>query len=165
MKPSFLSRQQQSDLLEHVVNAGEKYDAYLAWCDERGITERFTEAYFPRWVQKHRRLLQARRTEHQQVVRAESVYDRAMRVRTLESSMARLEGAAMDALANKNLRALVMIEEQKRKNMESIAKERGEFNVKPQDGMDEVAEMNKKLRSLFVDKRIGDAKVVNPSNA
>lgn len=162
MKPAFLSRQQQSDLLEHVVNAGEKYDAYLKWCEERGITERFTEAYFPRWVQKHRRMLQARRTEHQQVVRAESVYDRAMRVRTLEASLNRLEGAAMVALANDDLRSLVMIEEQKRKHMESIAKERGEFNVKPQDGMDEVAEMNRKLRSLFVDKRIEAAKVVNP---
>lgn len=148
--------------MEFVAGKGENYPRYLQWCEERHIPGecRFKEAYFHKWVGKHRPTVQRKREEHKAEVRAESIYDRQSRLRILEASLERLEAAAQALGENEKFDPgdLVRLEEQKRKTLESIAKERGEFGTKPSADSDEVAEMNRQLRSLFVNARIEGAK-------
>lgn len=122
---SFLSDKERQDLISFVGGTGENYDRYLEWAAKRDVTV-YTKAYFHRWVQKWRSAIQDARVKHIADVRAGAQYTRTKRLETLQNSTERLlaviqrEGLPVDAL--------LKAEEQLRKQLESIAKETGEFN-------------------------------------
>ena len=145
----FLTKPEQDSLIEWAAEHGENYERYIRWADENHIAQdnRFSNTYFRRWVQRRRPQVQNMRQRHMLDVRAGSLMDREGRLRKLEEDFARLELAAVQ-LGSDEPKTLVMVIEQRRKVLEAIAKERGEYGVAPQP-IDVSADMNRALQAGF----------------
>lgn len=153
----YLTRPEMDSLIEWVAEHGDNYDRYTRWADENHIPDehRFTRAYLSRWIQRRRRAVQDTRQRHMLDVRAGSLLDRTGRLRKLEEDFARLELAAR-LLESSDPKMLVAVIEQRRKLLESIAKERGEYGVAPA-AIDVSSDMNKQLQEGFA--RLAEKKV------
>lgn len=131
---AYLSQAESESLVNWLVAHGGTYPKYAIWCEDNKIATdvRFTPAYFRNWMQRKRALIQKTRASHRQAIRDASVMDRAARLTSLEHTLGRLERTIMST-EDLSPDSLVRLEEQKRKTLESIAKERGEFNRAPEE--------------------------------
>lgn len=133
---SFLSPVQKQSLLDWIGAYGEGYGRFLEWCDREGIPEdkRYTKPSYQSWVQRRRRSVKESRTRHHEEVRQQSRMDRDARMVALEETFKRLDAMSHEI---EDSDKLTRLEEQKRKTLEAIAKERGEWGVKGAKADDE----------------------------
>ena len=130
-----LSERQKELLLDFVCANGEIYAKYAEWAPRMGLRV-FSHRYFRNWVQRHRAKIQTERILIAHRGRTMSVIDRKARLSHLESDLFELDtnisGAAPEIL--------IKLIEQKRKVLQAIAIERGEWNAKedPHEGLKEL---------------------------
>ncbi len=133
---SFYSVTEEDLLVRHIAAHGERYRDYIDWCNTHDIPEhrRLKETSFPRWVQRRRMMVKNIREQARQEIIKTSNFPRAKRIQELEGTIERLN----DMLEMEQLTAsdLIRIEEQRRKTLEQIAKERGEWLKPPEDDED-----------------------------
>lgn len=143
----FLSKQQQLDLIEWLaVNSDKRYDLYTEWCARTGAKP-FSPNYLRTWTQNHRELIQKAREQHRREARAESVMARTQRLHALEDSFIRLdELSKSEGLTSVDV---VRLEDQKRKTLEAIARERGEWGIKDDAEDEERKRANQELAKAF----------------
>lgn len=122
---SFLTRKAQDELITWLAANGENYRLYCDLAEKRGWKV-FSAAYFRRWIQRHRLRIQGQRAVVQAEAREMTVLSKATRIEKLEAAVDRLEQALDDD--ELTVEQAIKVEEQLRKTLESIAKERGEFN-------------------------------------
>ncbi|MDE2104987.1 MAG: hypothetical protein KGL39_47555 [Patescibacteria group bacterium] len=130
---SFLTPEEKRSLLDWIGAHGEGYPGYLDWCEREAIPNerRFTKASYGSWVQRRRLKVQASRANHREESRRQSRMDREARMLALEATFARLDQLTRNSGVD-DPDKLVRLEEQKRKTLEAIAKERGEWLSKEQ---------------------------------
>ena len=127
-----LSERQKELLLDFVCVNGEIYAKYAEWAPRMGLRV-FSHRYFRNWVQRHRAKIQTERILIAHRGRTMSVIDRKARLSHLESDLFELDtnisGAAPEIL--------IKLIEQKRKVLQAIAIERGEWNARedPHEGL------------------------------
>jgi len=128
-----ISQAQKRDLLSFVAGAGENFDFYLKFCERFNIPT-FSRYYWRTWVQRHRAEVQRLRKEHLLAVAAEARFGRKERQEALQADIDRLEQILVkqnDEEDELTVDQVVKIMDQKRKNMEALAKEMGEWGVMP----------------------------------
>jgi O-methyltransferase involved in polyketide biosynthesis len=166
-KLAYLTKQQQNDLLEWIVGHSERYEHFIEWCNRNEIADdrRYTPGSLSVWLQRHRRLIQQKRQEHREAVRAGSTMDRRSRLASLEASLDRVEAQLVLA---RDTRDYVALETLKLKVLQDIARERGEYNQKlpPEDPAQK--DMQAKIAAAFGglasdQARLARAKDVTPS--
>ena len=151
-----LSYIEEDILLDYIVAHGGSYRLYLLFCEETGVKEdrRYTEATYRNWQARRRDRILQKREEQKRILREGSLLDRKNRLQMLEADVARIEMALADRAHQEIVDPLVDIRlmEQKRKLLESISRERGEFGVKPEDGeAEELRQQNRALGKVFMD--------------
>lgn len=126
---AYLTRPQMASYLTWAGGAGSAYEEYIQWCNRNFIPvdKRFTRASHKVWIQRHRKQLIQCREEHREALRIVSRMGREDRVRAHEESLIRVE-ALIRSTEMLKISEYVALEEQKRKILESIARERGEYN-------------------------------------
>jgi hypothetical protein len=114
------------------------WDSYIQYCEHYGVgpERRFTPDYLRNWTHRKLKLIRERERVRVNLLAADSRFDRRTRLQAHEESLERISKALQTP--NLPVRDLVMLEEQQRKVLESIAKERGE--VKPDRTDDNVDE-------------------------
>lgn len=125
--PSFLTSDQKRRLAHHIALCGTNYKRYLEFC-EREQLRPYTAEYLRKWAKKYRQLIQSEREQHFLSIRAKSALDRSARLSILEDTAMKLNDEFQRALADGEREAALKLAEQLRKQLESIAKERGEYN-------------------------------------
>jgi len=157
---SFLTTAQKRDLVRYVVANGQSYKNYLRWADANLIPpeSRYTERSFKAWCDKRRRVIQEVRQDYRVAVRQSSIYDRELRISKLEAGVTRMDAAieALDAAGDKYVDNLVRLEEQKRKLMETIAKERGEWGNKPTEENQMANQLAATMMSVFAEQKVAE---------
>ncbi len=159
---SYLTTVERESLLKHLSEYGTNYDRYLRWASERNLGEDriYSQGYLKRLYYRKRDIIRRITEENYKRVRRDSTMDRAKRIEALEDSYTRLEKAAR-GVPPEDIVNLTRIEEQKRKVLESISKERGEFGKGPEDNASN--EANMRLHEILGDiGRAEKARVVNP---
>ncbi len=134
---TYLTATQKRSLLDWIGARGESYPAFIEWCEREQIPEanRYTKVSYRGWVQRRRAHVQAARASHQAETRQQSRLGREERMAGLERTYERLD-ALSKSEEIEDTDKLIRIEEQKRKTLEAIAKERGEWGVKNAPGDD-----------------------------
>lgn len=138
VKPT-LSKVEKQELAQYVAGVGENYERYKEYAQARSWYI-FTPAYFRRWVQNHRNMVRKYRAQHQVEVRRLSTLGKEERIQQLELDL----DAINTILASDNLLPhdcdcggihgsakpadTVRLLEQKRRTLQAIAQERGEWN-------------------------------------
>lgn len=123
-----ISPQAFKDLVEFVAANGTSYARYVRYAEQNNLGYIYTEGYWRQWVKRRKGRLEEARARHEKEVRERTVLAKEDRVKKLEAAVARLEGLlASDELS---ITDQVKVEEQLRKNLESIAKEKGEYGTK-----------------------------------
>ena len=153
-----ITKVQKKYLLTYVAGAGENYAAYLQFCERHDIPT-FSKYYWPNFVQRNRKTVQAIRVGLIAQVAAEATLDRKARLSLLEDDIARIEKtfAADDDeksgfYKELTLDQMVKLIDQKRKTLEAIAKERSEW-MQPEERVPDnpaalaMAEAFKRLQS------------------
>lgn len=145
---AYLTKGEKALLVSYVAHAGEEYNRYIEWCDQNFIAKerRFTPYYLKRWIQRRRVAVQNARQELREAARKASLHDKESRLKTLEAQAERLQERIENT---KDDNIYLRLEEQLRKTLESIAKERGEFNnagVEANDSFTITAIIEKSLR-------------------
>lgn len=122
----FLSRHAEDLAVHFVVVHGASYDKFAAFARENNW-ETFTESYFYKWLRKPRikRRIEAERDVARAEARERIQVTRDDRLAELQATLARCNRLLSDDLSVSDV---VRLEEQKRKTLEAIAKERGEWN-------------------------------------
>lgn len=159
---SYLTPTQRQDLLKHLSEYGTNYERYLRWASDNGLENDriYSAAYVRKLFFRKRDIIRKITEENFKKVRRDSTMDRAKRIEALEDSYARLERAAR-GVPPEDITGLTRVEEQKRRILEAIAKERGEFGKSPEDNDEN--ESNRMMREIFSElSRSQNAKVVNP---
>lgn len=135
---SYLSPTQKQSLIDWIGSCGEGYERFLEWCDRESIPEekRYTRASYQSWVQRRRTSVQSARSRHRDETRRKSRMDREARMIALEDAFQRLDTLTRSGEIEDSDR-LLRLEEQKRKILEAIAKERGEWGAKQQGEKDD----------------------------
>jgi hypothetical protein len=130
----YLTQAERAELVNWLIEGGKNYDSYLGFCTKFGIpaSRQWTKKYFTLWCHRHRKSLQVQEERRLSVLRRGSSWDREKRLRTLEDTLERLEIAIAILMKEKPLDVgkLVRAEEQKRRTVEQIAKERGEWDTR-----------------------------------
>lgn len=121
-----ITRVQKKHLLTFAAGAGENYAAYLKFCETHSIPT-FTKAYWPVFVQRNRRTVQAIRQGLIAQIASEAMMDRKARLSLLEDDIARIEDIFSTQLEELTVDQVVKLTDQKRKTLEAIAKERSEW--------------------------------------
>lgn len=121
-----ITKVQKKHLLTFAAGAGENYAAYLKFCETHSIPT-FTKAYWPVFVQRNRRTVQAIRQGLIAQIAAEAMMDRKARLSLLEDDIARIEEIFSTQLEELTVDQVVKLTDQKRKTLEAIAKERSEW--------------------------------------
>lgn len=133
---SFLSAAEKRDLMEHLAAKGENYDRFIEWCEKHGVPpeRRYTKDTLHKWYGRRRDQIRALREQHRVQVRKDSTFDKTVRLQKLEDAATRLERRLEEFDITEGTWAdYARLEEQLRKTLESIAKERGEFNRADED--------------------------------
>lgn len=121
-----ITRVQKKHLLTFAAGAGENYAAYLKFCETHSIPT-FTKAYWPVFVQRNRRTVQAIRQGLVAQIAAEAMLDRKNRLALLEDHVARIEKIMTEQEEELTVDQIVKLTDQQRKHLEAIAKERSEW--------------------------------------
>lgn len=138
---SYLTPREKNELVEYIAASGQSYERYLDWCDRHQVTNRWTEKYFATWVQRRRRKVQVQREEYREHVRKQSTYDKERRLFELERDLEMINkslgfaGKAKPHICSKcqedhlipTPEQILKLIDLKRKHIESISKERGEW--------------------------------------
>lgn len=156
---AFLTKPEQSLLIEFTGAKGENYNRYLDFCDRHEIPDgrRYSEAYYHQWIHRHRPAIQMARGRHQDVVRSESTLDREKRLALLEEQVTRYRDDIRILMEHRDkieeiieegqsgyarfrpqkipdvVESRLKVEEALGKALDRIAKERGEFNRQAED--------------------------------
>lgn len=127
MAKAFLTEVQQDSLTEWVAGRGEGWATYEEWCDTNLIPEerRFTTYSWRVWVQRKRPKIHAKKAQRQDRLKDYSELDKQKRILILEEAITRLRRMIQED--DLSVLDLIRAEEQIRRSLESIAKERGEF--------------------------------------
>lgn len=168
----YLSTTEEDLLIRHVAAHGERYRDFVDWCDEKEIPphRRFTMLSYRKWVQRHRQTIKDLREKARQETLKTSKFHRASRLKELEDTMVRI-GALLDGTLEGKLPLtvsdIVRLEEQRRKTLEHIAKERGEWLKPPEEdtGGDEYGDpVAREFLKFFEEerRRVESAKDVSP---
>lgn len=149
---------QEKLLLTYVSTAGENYEKYVAFA-QKNLMPVFTKYYWPRWVQKRRRKVQALRAEITRAVAEEAMLGKSQRILLLENAVGNIQklleiegpfGDGVDTGKNTlTAEQLVRLYDQQRKHMEAIARERNEWGATAQG--EEDGWTNPKQLELFKD--------------
>lgn len=127
---------QKKDLINWAAGAGENYERYLDFCARHDIPV-FARGYWRNFVQRHRRIVQAIRQEHILTVAKEARMGRKARIEMLEADAARCEDiiakSGPEGDDSLSVDQLARMMDQKRRTLESIAKEMGEWGTPPED--------------------------------
>ncbi len=126
---SYLNSRAKAELVHFIAVNGENYDGYVRFAEKNGW-RLFTKRYLHNWVGRHRAAIRVERQRHLFDLRKQSLLDRAERLRMLEESAKRLEKRLDVALAGGDDERAVKLAEQLRKQLEAVAKERGEWMSK-----------------------------------
>lgn len=135
------AKKEQEAILRNAAGSSEMYDRYVEFSERNWPGRRvWTKHYWYKWVQRHRDLLNQFREEQRIAIREESMYNRVRRIDDLEAGLQRIDemmaseswephdcdtcGNLHDCISPTDLAKLL---EQKRKLLEAIAKERGEW--------------------------------------
>lgn len=123
---SKLSGPQTADLIEFLAANNQTYETYLRWANQRELPDekRFTKWYWNEYIKKIRPRVHIAIEEQKVAARRVSMMGREQRLHSLEETYNRLEKMAF---VEENSDKLIRLEEQKRKTLEHIAKERGEW--------------------------------------
>lgn len=144
---AFYAKKEQEAILRNAAGSSEMYDRYVEFAERMWPgRQKWTKYYYQRWIQKRRAILNEYRGEQQEQIREETMYNRNKRIEDLEMGLARLDemleseaidphdcdtcGYTHDIISPSDLTKLL---EQKRKLLEAIAKERGEWLKEEKD--------------------------------
>lgn len=137
----YLSYIERGELARFVAGKGQNYDAYVKYATERGWKV-FTKSYYNNWCWRHRPLVLRFRAELMDELRQQTYYDKESRIKSMEMDVdainARLRNEHSSHICTEcgfvhsptSSDSLVKLIDTKRKLMESIAKEKDEFNKK-----------------------------------
>lgn len=143
---------QEKLLLTYVSTAGENYEKYVAFA-QKNLMPVFTKYYWPRWVQKRRRKVQALRAEITRAVAEEAMLGKSQRILLLENAVGNIqkliEKEGPDGENTLTVEQIVRLYDQQRKHMEAIARERNEWGATAQG--EEDGWTNPKQLELFKD--------------
>lgn len=128
MRRKGLSARQKGLLAVYIGTHGENYEKYLAWAQQTGMPV-FTRAYLHLWINRNRPLVQSERALLIHTARRAGVLDRQARQEHLEADILYLDSELKNAPVELALKLI----EQKRKLLETLAKERGEWMGKEND--------------------------------
>lgn len=132
-----LNERQKRLLATYIALNGENYQRYADWARGQGIPL-FTPAYLHRWVNKNRPEIRLERGVIYERLRMKSQLDRESRLAHLEEDVLRLDHLLRDADADLSIKLI----EQKRKCLQAIAEERGEWRSKDENrASDEVRDL------------------------
>ena len=135
---AYLNDRERAELIHHVSVAGENYDKYVAFATPRGW-KLYTKRYLHNWVGRHRQAIRLERERHLFDLRKLSLLDRQKRLVMLEKASSRLEERLEAALAEGDDEKVVKLAEQMRKQLQSVAIERGEWQQKDEkQGLEEL---------------------------
>lgn len=146
-----ITKVQKKYLLTYVAGAGENYAAYLQFCERHDIPT-FSKYYWPNFVQRNRKTVQAIRVGLIAQVAAEATLDRKARLSLLEDHVARIEKIMREQEEELTVDQIVKLTDQQRKHLEAIAKERSEW-MQPEERVPDnpaalaMAEAFKRLQS------------------
>jgi hypothetical protein len=146
VKEAYLTPPQEKNLIDYVVGHSEAYAHFVHWADREELPpeRRYTEASWRVWLQRHRAQIKAVREAHRQATWTGSTFDRKKRLQELEESYEKLRGLISD-----DPKTVIAIEEQKRKLLEFISRERGEFGQKVSPDEQATISTNEKLSKAF----------------
>lgn len=122
---AFMSQREKSDLIDFIAVTGENYDRYLEWCKQRGIEKVFTKKYLHTWVQRHRPRVKVARIRVEEEIRRMSMFDKEKRIRELENDIDMVNQLVQKSYDIPEM--MVKLLEQKRKLLQAVAQERGEW--------------------------------------
>lgn len=130
-----LNPTQLGDLSDWIARNGENYERYIEWCNLQNLPQeaRFSKGYLPTWIQRRRAMIQAKRAVFREEIRSASRLPKVRRMELLEASVERIQGRIVECQLNGDDFLLLKMEDQLRRQLESLAKEMGEFNAKPED--------------------------------
>jgi len=123
---SYLTDQQKKLLIAHVALNGTQYDKYLQFAKKYGV-QPFSYRYLRKWASKYRSAIEAEKERQLYALRKRSRLDRYSRLHMLETIVEKLEERLQHAIDNGNDDLAIRLSEQLRKQLEAIAKERGEW--------------------------------------
>lgn len=139
---SYLTPREKAELVEFVAASGQSYERYKEWCGLHHVTNIWTPQYFNTWVQRRRAKVQTARAEHQEHVKKQSTYDKERRLFEYERDLELVNKALRYATKGRphdcpyckevhepyvSPAEILKLLDIKRKHLESIAKERGEW--------------------------------------
>lgn len=165
MAEATLSKNEKDELARFVAGTGENYSRYVTYATERGWYI-FTRDYFRRWVQNHRNLVKKHRAENETRIQQVSMMGKELRVAELESDLQMLNFTLDNDLSVEHvcepcstdsspvyhtpLRPEMLLKylDQKRKLLQAISQERGEWN-RPDESKKEVPSEGLMSSSVF----------------
>lgn len=121
---SYLTPRLKRELVHFIAVNGENYERYYQWTEAKGV-KAFSKAYLHNWVYKRLDKIKEVRTEFDEAVRRQSTFDRERRVDELEQDINKLNVLFFSNTDRPDIQLKII--EAKRKVIESISKERGEF--------------------------------------
>lgn len=135
------TKNEQETILRHVAGASEGYHVYSDLADRLWPGERkFTPYYYKIWINRRRDRLREMREEVKEEVKKASMLNKVSRIEELEESVRMLNDALAEDVISTHLcdvcekkhspisaADLTKLLEQKRRTLESIAKERNEW--------------------------------------
>lgn len=140
---AYLSRMEKLDLIKFIAATGESYVRYVEWAKAKHVENVFTERYFHTWVQRRRPQITEERARIRDEVRRMSTYDKDRRLQELEKVaeflLDEMEHMRIHDVCSKTCKPIetfLRLAEQQRKTLETIARERGEFNKPDQESDD-----------------------------
>lgn len=138
-----IPRRSEDELIHWLAANGQNYEMFLKFWEKQGwATKPFTKEYLKRWAWKRLDRIQAARAEHKSKLMQEILMNKERRIQILTDSVQRIQ-AALDKMFESaphvcptcgedhitmSVKDYLMLEDQLRKTMESLAKEYGEYN-------------------------------------
>lgn len=124
-------------LEEYVALDDPSYDGYMKWCNNNNIDPkmRFTPRYFLNWKRRRGKTIKAIREKFSAGVGRGVVFDRRHRLAALEDDLVLIK-VAMESLLPTQAGYtddLIKLSEQKRRVLQAIAQQRGEWGAKMTD--------------------------------
>lgn len=149
-----MSAREKEELVDFIAATGENYQRYLEWAEKKGVKP-FTQGYLHTWVQRRRIKVQKSRELHIEHVRQLNSYTRKKRISEYEKDINRIN-ALLDGDSHTcshcseihyaiSPETIIKLTEQKRRNLESIAKERNEWQRPDDNSQDNALSSKQRL--------------------
>ena len=162
-KQKFLTDEEKSLFLTWVAGHGTAYKDYLIWCEEMSIPNerRYTEKSLKVIIQRNRPAMKQRQIQVNQQAIAAAAFPRYVRIAALQKAVERLD-AKLEMSDELSVRDYVALEEQRRKTLETIAREMGEYGKSPEDDRTNRPETGQdSIAAYFMQQRINEARVID----